>query len=175
MSEIAQRADTVPQVALNELTELFYTSRLRVFELQQVMSTKYYIPQRVSEFLIKKMFSKEERTQRSRNLLSTNLKETLAEKDLTGNKTHRWKGGRRFFGEYWYLTTPEWYTGKAASGYVAEHILVYCETHSLTEIPQRHEIHHKDLCKVNNDPTNLEMLSKSEHTKVHHRISGGIL
>lgn len=37
------------------------------------------------------------------------------------------------------------------------------------QIPKLHQIHHKDLDKMNDDPDNLELLTISEHYKIHSR------
>lgn len=36
---------------------------------------------------------------------------------------------------------------------------------------QGEEVHHKDLNKRNNDPSNLEILSRSEHARLHGRMN----
>jgi len=38
------------------------------------------------------------------------------------------------------------------------------------EIPKGYEVHHKDLNRYNNDISNLELLEKHEHKKLHGRI-----
>lgn len=47
------------------------------------------------------------------------------------------------------------------------HRLIYEDIHKLTLLPSA-IIHHKDGNKLNNSPENLEMVSKSEHNKIHH-------
>lgn len=46
------------------------------------------------------------------------------------------------------------------------HVYIY-ETETNTTIPRGYDVHHKDLDKFNNDISNLEMLAKSEHEKIH--------
>ena len=41
------------------------------------------------------------------------------------------------------------------------------EKHYDIKIPRYHEIHHKDGNKTNNDISNLQMMSKSAHKKLH--------
>lgn len=61
------------------------------------------------------------------------------------------------------------------NGYVKEHRLVMEK--SLGRILSRDElVHHKDENKGNNDVSNLEVMSRSEHIRLHHslnRIRGG--
>lgn len=48
---------------------------------------------------------------------------------------------------------------------------IYLQNHpEITEIPKGYVIHHKDLNHYNNDPENLEMLTISEHIKLHANI-----
>ena len=62
-------------------------------------------------------------------------------------------------------------------GYIREHRLI-AEQYLLTNensieidgqkyLSPKYEVHHKDLNKLNNDPNNLEILTKSEHQKKH--------
>ena len=48
------------------------------------------------------------------------------------------------------------------------HRLIYEEFHKLTLLPSA-IVHHKDGNKLNNSIDNLEMVSKSEHNKIHHK------
>lgn len=47
------------------------------------------------------------------------------------------------------------------------HCFVYRRTHDIAEIPDGYAVHHKDGNKSNNEPDNLELLSKSEHASHH--------
>lgn len=76
------------------------------------------------------------------------------------------------------VTRPTWYTGKTScgtpnKGYVFEHIIVYCATHNITEVPKGFVIHHIDHNKNNNCPTNLVMMTGKEH-KQHHYQCGDL-
>jgi len=48
-----------------------------------------------------------------------------------------------------------------------EHILVYCDANDIDHIPQGYVVHHIDEDKLNNDYTNLELLTRAEHIRVH--------
>lgn len=63
------------------------------------------------------------------------------------------------------------------SGYIREHRLI-AEYYLLTEensvlinnkkyLSPKFEVHHKDLNKLNNNKDNLQVLTKSEHQKLH--------
>ena len=64
---------------------------------------------------------------------------------------------------------PSWWTGKSKDNRIGEHIYIYCVHNNLTELPDKHIIHHKDHNIDNNSIDNLELLSISEHIKLHWR------
>lgn len=59
-------------------------------------------------------------------------------------------------------------------GYIYEHILV-AENSLKRKIKSSEEVHHLDLNRANNNPENLIVLEKSQHTKLHNWISKGDL
>lgn len=68
---------------------------------------------------------------------------------------------------YRMIGTPEWFEGMSHQGFSLEHQIVYCQYNDLTKIPKGYIIHHKDEDKLNNDPANLELLSRAEHAILH--------
>ena len=68
---------------------------------------------------------------------------------------------------YRFVDIPDWFTGKHHQGKVMEHVVVGCEKYGLTELPPGHVFHHIDEDKLNNDPANLQLLTISEHMRVH--------
>ena len=49
----------------------------------------------------------------------------------------------------------------------------YIYERSYGKIPDGYEIHHIDCNKLNNDLTNLQLLTPSEHTKIHAILRNG--
>ncbi len=47
------------------------------------------------------------------------------------------------------------------------HQYIYCYFNNLEKIPEGYVIHHKDFDKLNNDISNLELISKFEHKSLH--------
>ena len=68
---------------------------------------------------------------------------------------------------YIYKHIPSWFTGKASGSTIAEHTIIYCSINNMTEIPEGFLVHHVDGDRANNNPTNLIMLSISDHMKLH--------
>jgi len=78
-------------------------------------------------------------------------------------------GESRMMG-YKTVFTPTWYTGKASKGRIYEHHYVWCEFYKQTEIPEGCVIHHIDMNIDNNKIENLQLLTISEHMKLHQEI-----
>lgn len=69
-----------------------------------------------------------------------------------------------------YITVPvpSWFTGHRSKwGRVHRSIIVYCTTHGLTELPGDTTVHHKDRNRTNDDPDNLVLMQRSNHTLMH--------
>ena len=49
---------------------------------------------------------------------------------------------------------------------VMEHVYVWEQHHGRT-VPPGHDVHHRDDDKLNNDPANLQLVTKLEHKRIH--------
>lgn len=65
---------------------------------------------------------------------------------------------------------PAWYTGPTDGGRALLHIVVYCESAGLLQLPAGQVVHHIDCDRTNNDVSNLVMLSAADHFKIHQFI-----
>lgn len=91
-------------------------------------------------------------------------------KGKSGDKHHLYKGDDAELSKshgYVRIRKPDWYEGPSSDGYVLEHIVNYCECNGLSCLPEGMEIHHMDEDKENNHPSNLIMLTTSDHAKLH--------
>jgi hypothetical protein len=86
--------------------------------------------------------------------------------DVSLEKNPRWNGGKRTtkFGYILIKKRDHPYCDK--NGYVSEHRLVVENAFKMTLLPMA-VIHHKNGVKTDNRLENLEILTKSEHMKVH--------
>lgn len=62
---------------------------------------------------------------------------------------------------------PEWWESNTKDSRIYEHIYVYCKHNNMTHLPKGYVIHHIDGDIDNNTITNLQMLTISEHVKLH--------
>ena len=79
--------------------------------------------------------------------------------DVTGENNHMWKGGKFMCKGYLMLSIK----GRR----VAEHIYII-ENEIGRKLTKDECIHHIDMDKLNNDKSNLMLMTKSKHRKLHH-------
>lgn len=101
-------------------------------------------------------------------------------RNQTGPNNDSWKGGRiENAAGYIMIRMPEHPRAKANQGYVFEHnivaekkigryLLFFGSGHLDSEI-----VHHKNENKKDNSPENLEVMTYSEHSKIHNFIRRG--
>lgn len=87
-----------------------------------------------------------------------------------GDAHHNYKGVISDKKGYHIILKPDWYTGRKRSKHVFYHHYVYCLANGLTEIPIGYDVHHKDENKLNNAIENLQLLSRSEHARLHQQL-----
>ena len=75
--------------------------------------------------------------------------------------------GYTMSGSYKAIWAPDWWTGPTDGNRVLEHQVVWAQFNEHTEIPSGCVIHHKDHNKLNNDPHNLELMSRKDHARLH--------
>ena len=97
-----------------------------------------------------------------------------------GAMNPNWKGGRHLApasasyspymdAGYVSIYAPD-HAHARKSGYAAEHIVVALAEKGIEKLPSGHCVHHIDLRKNNNDPSNLEICSHKEHQRFHSQL-----
>jgi len=81
---------------------------------------------------------------------------------------HNWKGRSLEPDGYYSVVKPEWYN--TTQRRIPEHVAVYCNAHGLDKLPSGYVVHHKNECKSDNDIDNLQMMTRSEHSRHHRRL-----
>jgi HNH endonuclease len=81
------------------------------------------------------------------------------------NKGWGWKGGRTRSNDYWQVRCLD-HPYASKSGYIREHRLIMENKIGRYLLPGE-EVHHIDGNTLNNDINNLQLLSKSEHARLH--------
>ncbi|GAI99538.1 unnamed protein product [marine sediment metagenome] len=82
---------------------------------------------------------------------------------ITGPANPSWKGGRTFADGYIYVRAPG--HPRARNGYVAEHILIWEQTHN-QPLPPGWVIHHLNGIGIDNRPENIVGLPDRKHKRV---------
>ncbi|MCR4307676.1 MAG: HNH endonuclease [Candidatus Berkelbacteria bacterium] len=86
--------------------------------------------------------------------------------DQTGEKNHRWKGGRTTSGGGYIWIKKLDHPNKNAQGYVPEHRLIIEKEIGRYLLPDEH-IHHINENKQDNRLENLRIVSPQEHAAIH--------
>jgi len=80
-----------------------------------------------------------------------------------GAENHNWRGGVRIINGYRQIKVND---GRTKSGYVCEHRLVM-ERHIGRQLLPNEVVHHLNGNKLDNRLENLELLTHSEHARLH--------
>lgn len=93
------------------------------------------------------------------------FKPTNEAKGSKGTKNGKWNGGRHIHNGYIEVYAPD-HPNKNKRNCVYEHQFVM-EKHIGRYLEKGEVVHHKDLCKTNNNIENLQLMTVSEHTRLH--------
>ncbi|MCX0386683.1 HNH endonuclease [Clostridium perfringens] len=96
----------------------------------------------------------------------TDVKRLIWSRVRSGEKSSAWKGGRKLNKKGHVLILRKGHPLADKNGYVLEHRFIMCEY--LGRILRPDEVvHHKNKIKTDNRIENLEIMTNSEHTRLH--------
>lgn len=72
---------------------------------------------------------------------------------------------------YHMILKPEWYTGRKGSKHIFLHHFVACVEMKLSRVPKGWCVHHCDLDKLNNEFSNLVLMTIGDHARFHQYIN----
>ena len=152
--------DADAQVLIDE-----WRSLVPLTELAKTYGLSYHLVRKE----IKRRVSDSEWSAHNTQVVTKKGQDYLRTADTTLWNHPNWKGGFRV-GEDGYVEVirPEWYPGKHR--YIHWHRIVYCMFNGMQPLPKDCDVHHINGDKMDNRLENLEVLSKSEHTKHHHYL-----
>jgi hypothetical protein len=88
---------------------------------------------------------------------------------LKGPNHPSWKGGRQLNSNgYWVIWCP-YHPDSNSKGYVFEHRLIM-EEHIGRFLLNEEIVHHIDENRQNNEISNLQLINRDQHMKIHYKI-----
>lgn len=141
---------------------LFYCTTLT----QKEIATRLGVTQAAVAWQVKRFATPAERKARNSATYSRAM-----EGRQDGPLNPAWRGGEPVNSQgYRFVQAPDWWTGYRHGGartYVLEHQLRVCELLGMTQIPRGYCVHHKDRDRLNNNLDNLQLMTLSEHNRLH--------
>jgi hypothetical protein len=106
---------------------------------------------------------------RIRGVKTRSVKQSLKKKypnGRFGEQASRWKGGRRYTAKGYIQIYSMGHPYADSAGYVMEHRLIV-EKQLGKYLEKEYDVHHIDGDNRNNDPSNLLVLTRKEHARIH--------
>ena len=147
-----------------KILELYRTTDLSKEEIAEIIGTTYPI---VEKCIFRNISIEERHGLKKRRYSKSKQSDNNPMFGLFGDKHHGYRGDCLDGKGYVMVLKPYWYTGRVGSKHVFKHSVVMCQHLGLTEIPSGFVIHHIDHNPLNNDISNLIMLTKEAHGKLH--------
>lgn len=147
-----------------QVCALFQYTDTRLQDICKECKLEYYQMQQI----LNDNFTKKQQDDRKARLYrNSKLGERNPMKNQTGTSHFNYKGIISDGNGYLQVMKPDWYTGRKSSDYVFYHHVVMCEHLGITSIPKGFVVHHIDGNTLNNDISNLALMSLSAHSKFH--------
>ena len=163
-NKVCNKKCVIDEALTEKICSLFTNSNIRMKDICSELKVPDYVVQKV----IRENFTEAE-INRKHAICYRNSKlgNRNPMKGFTGEHHFNYKGYVEAGQGYLMMLKPDWYTGRKRSEYVFVHNVVMCYELGMSEIPKGFVVHHIDLNKKNNDPSNLALMSCSAHSKLH--------
>ena len=167
--KIMHRGPEKKALTIARLKELWETTNLTIESMKKVLDREGLSGQSINDKnYIPSLYTKEQRLARkSKNYARSKIGTLNPMTGKIGELHHGFKGVISDGMGYLMVLKPEWYTGRKGSTHVFHHSVIMCEALDLTEIPKGFCVHHIDLNPLNNDLSNLCLMSLSAHMRLH--------
>lgn len=155
---------SIPDETVQLVCRLYENTKMRIQDIRNEAGIRYST---VLE-IINSKYSKEYQDARKAHMYrQSKLAENNPMFGKTGENHPGYIGTVSDGNGYLMCLKPDWYTGRPGSKHVFLHSVVMCEALGITEIPKGFVVHHVDGNKLNNDISNLALLTTSAHGKLH--------
>lgn len=154
----------VDEGLIQTVCSLYANTQMRMQDICKEVKLRDYVVQQILD----EHFTEEFQNQRKAKMHSISKSgENNPLYGIKGENHSKYKGIISDGKGYLMVLKPEWYTGRKGSTHVFYHSVVMCEALGITEIPKGFVVHHIDGNPLNNDISNLCLLTNSAHSKLH--------
>lgn len=161
----------VTQAEINEVLFRYRYTNLTVEEIAEHIGRSYFC---VHQIIHNHMSADEIHSLKRKRYHQSKLGDNNPMTGKTGDTHHNYKGGCITKYGYKLVLKPAWYTSKESQRHIYEHHVVVCEHLGLSAIPDGYSVHHCDMDKLNNDFSNLVLISNAAYTRLHAALRRGI-
>lgn len=152
-SETIQHVCALYQCTNTRLHDICKECKLEYYQLQQILNDHFTLDQ--------------QNARKSRMYRNSKLGECNPMKGRLRENHFNYKGIISDGNGYLQMIKPDWYEGRKSSSYVFYHHVVMCEYLGIKSIPKGFVVHHIDGNPLNNDISNLALMTISAHSKFH--------
>ncbi len=154
-----------PQDKVDEIVNVIKTTDKLDYEIAENFNVSAWL---VGEIARKNLSVDERRDLWTRRARRSKMGDSNPMHGKTGDLHHNSVKVSRCNG-YKTVFKPVWWGADIKDSRIYEHVYLYCLNNNLTHLPKGYIVHHIDGDIDNNDISNLQMMTISDHIKLHWR------